>query len=164
MMWKSPGRRFDSAVGGATEHLARRITRRDALRTTVLSTAAVAGSVALGRRPAFASVTCPDPCGPSPFCTSLGLTCPNTGCPSGRTLCTKKTGFRCTCEWATGSWVHCQGYGNCGNGYTLCQDCIPSSSCSICICISGVICGQCCSPADVLNEHRKIEELAAASS
>jgi hypothetical protein len=152
------GARFDNRLGKGTERIARRITRRDAVRTAILTGAATAGALALGQVPANAAITCPDRCGPSPLCRA-GSCPPTSGCPSGRSLCKKPT---CGCEWTTGSWVHCQGYGRCGQGFTLCQDC--RSGCSICICISGILCAQCCSPADVLAEHQRIQELAAAPS
>lgn len=162
MIWKDIGTKFDARVGKGTERLARRVSRRDALRTAVITGATTVGALALGQRPAFATVRCGPACGPSPRCSSG---CPLTsGCPSGRVLCTKKAGFRCTCEWATGSWVYCSGYGRCGQGFTLCQDCIPTHSCGICICLSGILCGQCCSPTDVVEEIRRLDTHAAVVS
>jgi hypothetical protein len=156
MTWKRLGTRFDAHVESGAERMTRRITRRDTLRTAILTGAATAGAIALGQRPAFATITCPSKCGPSPICSSG---CPSTnGCPSGRSLCKKPT---CGCEWSTGSWVHCTGYGNCHQGFTLCQDC--QHNCNICICISGIICGQCCKKEDVLAEYQRIQELAASS-
>lgn len=154
---------FDDRVGRGTEWITRRIDRRSALRTAMLTGAAAVGALALGELPAYATVTCPTVCGPSPLCRSG--TCPYLGCPSGYSIC-KNPPISCNgyCEYSTGSWVHCQGYGNCGNGYTLCQDCKPTNSCSICICISGVVCSACCSAADVVEEQRKIQEQFAAMS
>jgi hypothetical protein len=157
MTWKHLGTRFDAHVENGTERMTRRITRRDSIRTAILTGAAAAGAIALGQRPAFATITCPSKCGPSPICSSG---CPYSGCPSGKVLCKKPT---CGCEWSTGSWVHCTGYGTCHQGFTLCQDCHKSSSCYICICISGILCGQCCTKEDVLLEYQRIHELAASS-
>lgn len=157
MTSKDLGKRFDARLGKGSEGFTRRISRRDAARTAILSAVATAGALALGQRPAFATVTCPDRCGPSPRCSSG---CPSpTGCPPGRSLCKAPT---CGCEWTNGSWVHCQGYGTCGHGFTLCQDC-HNSSCNICICISGILCGNCCSPADILAEQERLQKLAAAA-
>jgi hypothetical protein len=68
------------------------------------------------------------------------------------------------CEWSSGSWVHCTGYGNCHYGYTLCQDCKPNSNCNVCICVSAVICGQCCTPTQVRVEQKRVQELMGAAS
>lgn len=163
MTWKGLGTRFDTRVEKGAERITRRINRRDALRTAILTGAATVGAIALGQRPAYATITCPDKCGPSPLCAAGS--CPYTGCPSGYVLCTDPP-YECNgyCTYSSGSWVHCKGYGTCGYGYTLCQDCKPNNSCHICICISGVICGQCCTPAQVRAEQKRIQELAAASS
>ena len=125
--WKELGKRFDERVGRGTEKAGRILNRRSALRTVVLTGAATVGAVALGVRPAFASVTCPEACGPSPLC-SHG--CPSVGCPSG---------------------------------YTLCQDCKPNHSCDICICVSGIICRECCTPRDVREEQERLRKLLATS-
>lgn len=157
--WKDLGSAIDSRVGRGTERLSRSINRRGALRAAVLTGATTMGAIALGQRPAFATVTCPSKCGPSPLCSA---TCPGVGCPSGYSLC-KNPPTSCNgyCEWSTGSWVHCQGYGTCGNGYTLCQDCKPTNSCNICICVSQVICGQCCTPQQVHAEQKRIDQILA---
>ena len=159
--WKELGKRVDERIGRGTEKAGRILNRRSALRTVVLTGAATAGAVALGVRPAFASVTCPEACGPSPRC-SHG--CPYVGCPSGHTLCrhppTSCGGY---CVYSTGTWVHCTGYGKCGQGFTLCQDCKPDHSCDICICVSSIICRECCTPRDVRAEQERIRKLLAAS-
>jgi hypothetical protein len=161
MTSKHLGTRFDARVGTATERIARRITRRDAVRTAILTGAATVGAIAVGQVPARAAITCPQKCGPSPMCTSPA--CPTTsGCPSGKVLCKKPPSTCSACEYATGSWVHCHGYGRCGQGFTLCQDCHKSGSCYVCICLSGILCGQCCSPADVLAEYQRTQELNGA--
>lgn len=159
--WKGIGRRIDTRVGKATEKAARLVSRRAALRTAILTGAATAGAIALGQRPAFATVRCPDRCGPSPLC-SYG--CPTLGCPPHHSLC-KHPPVSCggLCVWATGTWVHCTGYGKCGQGFKLCQDCKPTHSCNICICISGVLCRDCCTVTDVRAERERIGDVIAAS-
>lgn len=154
---------FDEQIGRGTEWITRRIDRRTALRTVMLTGAAAVGAMAVGEMPASAAITCPQNCGPSPMC-KFG-TCPSLGCPSGYSLC-KNPPTSCSgyCEYSTGSWVHCTGYGTCGNGYTLCQDCKPTNSCSICICLSGIQCGSCCKPADVRADQIKIQKQLAAMS
>ncbi len=124
----------------------------------MLTGAATVGAIALGQRPASAAVKCGPKCGPSPFCTSPP--CPNVGCPSGKKLC--KNNCNGLCDHATGSWVYCSGYGRCGNGYTICQDCHKQGSCYVCICLSGIICADCCSSAEVVAEHQRIQELTGA--
>jgi len=159
--WRELGRGLDTRVGKGTEKVARAINRRAALRTVILTGATTAGAVALGQRPAFASVTCPEKCGPSPICSSG---CPNLGCPPSHSLC-KHPPTSCggLCVWSTGTWVHCTGYGKCGQGFKLCQDCKPTHSCNLCICVSGVLCRDCCTHHDVLTEQKRIEAVIAAS-
>lgn len=160
MTWKDVGTKFDGYVEKTTGRMVRIITRRDALRTAILTGAATVGTVALGMRPAMATVTCPAQCCCSPFCSG----CPGVGCPSGYHLCKRPECYPGYCEWYDGSWVHCKGYGNCGNGYTLCQDCRHNNHpcSSVCICVSQVICGQCCTQQDVRREEQRIRELLAA--
>lgn len=162
-MRKEFGTNLDARIGRGTEWITRKIDRRTVLRTTMLSGTATIGALALGQRPAFATIRCPNSCGPSPLCSGYcGL---STGCPSGYSIC-KHPPTSCggLCEYASGSWIHCTGYGKCGLGYTLCQDCKPTNSCNICICVSGILCGQCCSAADVVAEHNRIQEGLARAS
>lgn len=159
--WKEFGRRIDARVGRGTEKAGRIVNRRAALRTAILTGAATVGAVALGQRPAFAKVTCPDACGPSPLCAHG---CPTLGCPARHSLC-KHPPTSCggLCVYSTGTWVHCTGYGKCGHGFRLCQDCKPRHSCNICICISGVLCADCCTPYDVRVERERVQGVIAAS-
>lgn len=159
--WRGIGREVDARIGRMTEKAVRVVSRRAALRTAILTGAAAAGAVALGQRPAFAAVRCPERCGPSPLC-SHG--CPALGCPRHHRLC-KHPPYSCggLCVWSTGTWVHCTGYGKCGQGFTLCQDCKPSHSCDICICVSGVVCKDCCTAADVHAEREKMLDVIATS-
>jgi len=162
MTWKDLGTKFDAQVGRGTERLTRRISRRDALRTAMLTGAATVGAIALGQRPALAAVTCGPKCGPSRFCSG----CPNVGCPSGMKLCKNncKVGTHRLCDHGSGFWIYCTGYGRCGQGYTICQDCHSSGCSDVCICLSGIICADCCSAADVLAEHQRILDSADAAA
>ncbi len=163
--WKRLGASVDTGVGKGTERLGRFVSRRAALRTAVLTGATALGAVALGQRPAFAAVRCPAYCGPSSHCPKR--ICPEVGCPVGHHLCKVVNGHNpCPglCEWPTGSWVHCVGYGKCGHGFSLCQDCKPDHGCAgFCICVSGVLCRECCSPADVRAEQRRVRDILAVS-
>lgn len=165
MTRRQRGAGIDGRIAARAEWVTRRIDRRTALRSAVLTGATTLGAMALGQRPAFATITCPDSCGPSPLCVDQGKVCPSYGCPSGYSHCKKPSvcGDR-LCNWSSGQWVHCQGYGTCGYGYTVCQDCKPSGSCNVCICISGCLCCNCCSPSDVVAEQQRLQELEAATA
>lgn len=161
--WKRIGARIDDRIGAGAEKAGRFVSRRAALRTAILTGATAIGSLALGKAPAFAAVRCPESCGPSPLCSQH---CPPLGCPAHHSLCKVRGGKNpCPglCVWPNGTWVHCVGYGNCGEGFKLCQDCKPSGSCNICICISAVLCRQCCTPQDVRNERQWIDSVIAVS-
>lgn len=168
-MPKELGARFDARLGRGAERIVRKIDRRTALRSGILGGAATIGAIVLGQNPASAarpnSVRCPQECGPSPLCSSG---CPQgvgqAGCPPNHTLCKKPSvcGNK-ACDYYDGSWVHCEGYGPCGMGYTLCQDCKPNGNCHICICISGVACSGCCTPSDVIAEQRRIQAALAVA-
>lgn len=159
--WRDLGRRIDTRIGQGIERAGRAVSRRAALRTAILTAVTAAGSAALGQRPAFARIHCPDRCGPSPRCRHG---CPKLGCPPHHSLC-KHPPRSCggLCVWATGTWVHCTGYGKCRRGFTLCQDCKPHHSCDICICVSGILCRDCCHPRDVRRERERIRRLIEAS-
>lgn len=158
--WQELGRRIDTRIGRGVEKAGRIISRRAALRTAILTGATAAGAVALGQRPAFARVHCPERCGPSPLCRHG---CPHLGCPPRHSLC-KSPPYSCGgwCVYATGTWVHCTGYGKCGRGYRLCQDCRRHHSCHICICVSGILCRDCCHRRDVEAEAERIQRMIAA--
>lgn len=159
--WRQLGSRIDTRIGRGAEKAGRIVSRRAALRTAILTGASAIGAVALGQRPAFARVTCPERCGPSPLCAHG---CPDLGCPPYHSLC-KHPPRSCygLCVYATGTWVHCTGYGRCRRGFRLCQDCKPHHSCDICICVSGILCRDCCHQRDVLAEAERIQQMIAAS-
>lgn len=160
MSWTDVGGGMDAQIGQAAEWVTRKIDRRTVLRAGMLSGVATIGALALGQRPARAT-NCGPVCGPSPRCSEG---CPSLGCPAGHTLCKKPPSTCRDCTYSSGSWVRCTGLGACGNGYTLCQDCVPTGSCSVCTCESGVRCGNCCSPADVQAEQQRLREFTAAAS
>jgi hypothetical protein len=161
MTWKDLGTKLDEQVGKGTERITRRITRRDALRTAMLTGVATVGAIALGQRPALASVRCGPPCGPSSFCSG----CPGLGCPSGMRLCKNncKVGTSRLCDHGNGHWIYCTGYGRCGQGYTICQDCHTEGQCNVCICLSAVQCADCCSATDVMAQQQRLLDMAAAN-
>ncbi len=159
--WQELGRRIDTRIGRGIEKAGRIVSRRAALRTAILTGVTAACAVALGQRPALARVRCPERCGPSPRCR---YGCPHVGCPPRHSLC-KSPPVSCGgwCVYASGTWVHCTGYGKCGRGYTLCLDCRRHHSCHVCICVSGILCRDCCHRRDVEAEARRIQRIIAAS-
>jgi hypothetical protein len=155
-------RRADDGVGHIAEHAYRTLSRRAVVRGGLVSGTAGLAALAIGERPA-AAATCD--CGPTSRCSG----CRSTGCPSGYSLCKgsgtsncfNNQGFRC--EWPSGSWVACSGFGACHNGYQLCYDCIGPGGCAHwCTCLSSCICCNCCSPAEVRAEQKRIQEELAA--
>jgi hypothetical protein len=146
-----------------TERISRRLSRRDALKTAVVGGAAGIAALTLGQLPAQALTF---DCGPTRRCNG----CPANGCPSGYSLCKGSSTSNCfnnqgfRCEWPGGSWVAARGGGKCGEAFYVCYDCIGSSGCpGWCTCLSGQICGQCCTPADVQQEWKRLQhELANA--
>lgn len=155
-MNKSLGKRFDKQVSNATDFTARRITRRESLKRLVRGSAVVAAGVAVGSlssiKPAMA-VTCS--CSPphGRYCSG----CPYNGCPSGGSICYDFYP-------GTGSWVACSGFGRCHQGFYLCYDCNTRSGHCYCGCKTGLLCGQCCSPADVKAEMGRLQQAAMAAS
>lgn len=164
------GEKLDTRVGSIAERINRRMTRRNALRTAVLGGAAGIASLALGQSPALA-VTCD--CGPTYRCGHYGYPCPNTGCPSGYSLCKNSSTAYCSCdqghynrqgyccEYSSGQWVACSGLGH-GYGYELCYDCLGPGHCADwCTCLSTCICCQCLTPQDVRQEHKRLQAQTA---
>lgn len=155
MSWKEEETGLDSSVGKLVETVHRRISRRNALRTAVIGGVGTFASLAVGQSPAGA-ISCD--CGPSPRCSSGQG---GDGCPSGKSLCKKPT---CSCEWTSGYWVACTGFGLCKNGYELCYDCHSSGSCTICTVLSGIYCSGCCSATDLREEQHRIQESLRAQA
>lgn len=167
MTIKSAGDKLDDAIGGLAERVSRRLTRRAALKSAIVGSAAGIAAIALGQQPAMAALDC----GPTVNCGYYGKTCPFAGCPSGYSLCKYPScnypnqnwqGYNC--EYSSGYWVAGSGYGNCHNGYYLCYDCVGSGGCyDWCTCLSGLICGQCCTPSELKEEQKRLQqELAGA--
>lgn len=146
-----------------TKGLARRLSRREALmrglRGVAVVSAGVAGGTILTAEQAKA-VTCT--CGPpnNKYCSG----CPSNGCPSGYDVCYSNQGCS-QCIYASGSWVSCTGLGDCGYGYKRCYDCrkhATTGCTSTCGCLTGILCGFCCSPAEVKAFMARDEQLALA--
>jgi hypothetical protein len=168
------GERIDAGVGGAVEKMARRLSRRDAMRTAVIGGAAGVAALALGQRPALA-VTCD--CGPTVHCSHYkNRHCPSgAGCPTGYTLCKNSSSAYCSCEqghynwqgfcceWSAGSWIACSGLGK-GHGYEVCSDCLgPGGECTYwCTCLSSCICCDCTTAKDVKEEHKRLMALGSS--
>jgi hypothetical protein len=177
------GQKFDSRIARLSEGLARRISRRDALRTAIVGGASGIAALTLGQRPALAQ-TCY--CGPTYRCNDYGHDCHNYGCPTGYELCKNASDYYCSCaqghfnrqgyccEYTAGTWVACGGLGK-GYGYELCYDCIATGKgdaghgntkdrCTDwCTCLSACICCTCTSPDQVRSELSRVQ-LSAQSN
>jgi hypothetical protein len=158
MTWRHLGESFDARVGSMAERTARRMTRRNALRTAVVGGAAGIAAVTIGQMPASAN-SCTSNCGPTPRCSG----CPADGCPSGYSLCKGSTTSNCfneqryRCEWPSGQWVACTGLGH-GYGYEICKDCKGPGGCTEwCTCLTNCICCQCLAPADFKAEQLRMQ-------
>jgi len=112
MAWRQFGSSFDARVSQMTERAARKMSRRNLLRTVFVSSAAGIAAISIGETPARAS-DCAGHCGPTPRCSH----CRPTECPHGYILCKgsprsdcfNKEGYRC--EWPHGYWIACTGLG-----------------------------------------------------
>jgi len=172
------GQKLDSRVARLSEGLARRISRRDALRTAIVGGATSIAALSLGQRPALAQAC---ECGPTYRCGHYGHPCGAYGCPSGYELCKNQSEFYCTCgrrhynrqgyccEYTGGRWVACTGLGK-GHGYKMCYDCIDhghrnaNNRCTDwCTCLTECICCQCTSAEQVRSELSRIQQLAGAN-
>jgi hypothetical protein len=156
------GAGFDERMGAITERIARKITRRDAMRRVVVGGTTGIAALAAGASPAEAA-TCD--CGPTRRCSS----CPKVGCPPRHHLCKgsftsncfNRQGYRC--EWPSGSWIACMNLGK-GMGYKVCYDCIGAGGCrDWCTCLSECICCHCASPADVRAEQHELQHALASA-
>jgi hypothetical protein len=152
-MSRNPGK-----PGSLTERVARRMSRRDALRRVVMGGTTGLAALAVGNSPAQAQ-TCA--CGPTQRCAK----CPDVGCPSGYYLCKGSYSSDCfnaqgyRCEWPSGNWIACMGLGK-GLGYKVCYDCIGPSGCEgWCTCLTKCICCNCDSPADIRAEQQRLQHL-----
>ena len=117
MAWRQLGSSFDARVSQMTERAARKMARRNILRTVFVGGAASIAAISIGETPALAA-DCAGACGPTPRCHR----CRPTECPHGYVLCKgspwgdcfNKEGYRC--EWPKGLWIACTGLGH-GYGY-----------------------------------------------
>lgn len=157
------GAGLDERIGAITERIARKVTRRDALRRLVVGGTTGIAAVAAGASPAEAA-TCD--CGPTRRCSG----CPKVGCPPQHHLCKgsftgncfNRQGYRC--EWPSGSWIACMKLGK-GMGYKVCYDCIGAGGCrDWCTCLSECICCHCASPSDVRAEQHRLQHALASAS
>ncbi len=158
MRWTRWGAALDARVGDVAERAARRLSRRDAMRSAVVTGTAGLASLSLGRKPSR-EYSEPCDCGPTRRCSG----CPGIGCPSGQHLCKGSSTSNCfnnqgyRCEWPNGTWIACMNLGN-GYGYKICYDCIGKAGCpDWCTCLSQCICCYCESVADLKAEQRRLE-------
>jgi hypothetical protein len=160
MTRKSLGETFDNGVSSIAERLSRRLSRRAALKTAVVGSATGIAALTLGQLPAQAVTF---DCGPTRRCSGCA-----GGCPSGYSLCKGSSTSNCfnnqgfRCEWPSGYWVAASGFGKCNEGFYLCYDCKGSSGCpGWCTCLSNLICGPCCTPTDLQQEWKRIQQALA---
>jgi hypothetical protein len=167
------GRQLDERMTNASMSVARQLDRRQLLKRALGGSAIVAAGLAIGSlsgtRDAFASTSCQ--CGNwiggepgSPRCAN----CPTDACPSGYHVCKRGSGCSTSlCDWASGSWVACDGFGTCGNGFRVCYDCRPNSNtCSICTCMSACkLCNACSAEEvrDAMLAEQGVGQLASAA-
>jgi hypothetical protein len=165
--------KLDKRTSILAEGIARSLSRRQVLVTTVKGTVATVAAATLGilvdLKTAFA-ITCD--------CHWYDgiVGCPNYGacnsggpgaCPSGCSYCTSADVCRDSkgyyCGYSDGWWVSCTGFGQCGNGYKICSDCKCTTCSYVCTCLSNVICSGCCTPQQVEAEMRRLMAGASAA-
>jgi hypothetical protein len=142
----------DRHISVATEGLARRLNRRQALlrgfKGVATATAAVSAGSLVNARRAFADElhTC---CNPYGVCPSNPA---NGGCPSGLAVC--KTSSSCHCAYSSGYWVspNCSPCSHGSGSYRVCTDChrtgFPCAG-HLCTTLSACQCTGCDTPAQV---------------
>jgi hypothetical protein len=151
----------DSRISVATEDLARRITRRQAVVRFVKGVAGATAALSVGRLAMASGASAAGLCNWANGHQCSG--CPSqAACPSGYVICKHGTDRYCggtsVCPYPSGNWVSIS-CGRCGMGYYVCTDCRPSGNpdCgSVCTCLSGCICSGCCSRAEVKREFARI--------
>jgi hypothetical protein len=163
MGWTRWGTSLDTRIGGVAERAARRLSRRDALRSAVVTGTAGLAALSLGQQPALASAEICH-CGPTRRCSG----CPGTGCPHGHRLCKGSLSSGCfntqgyRCEWPNGTWIACMNIGSGGYGYKVCYDCIGAGGCrDWCTCLSQCVCCECETVADLRAEQQRLQSAAA---
>ena len=162
MAWRQLGSSFDARVSQMTERAARKMGRRNILRTVFVGGAASIAAISIGETPALAS-DCAGNCGPTRRCAR----CRPVYCPHGYVLCKgsftsdcfNNQGYRC--EWPRGLWIACSGLGH-GYGYKICKDCIFRNRCrNWCTCLTECLCCNCKTAADFKEEQYRLEMLSA---
>lgn len=135
----------DKQISIWAESIARLMQRRKFLAQGLKGVGAAAAAIAIGSfagvRHAFAQ-TCTCDWAFSGQCTGSGPY--EDDCPSGCTICTSSDNCSGWCNWSSGAWVSCNGFGSCGNGYRMCIDCKCPNCSDVCTVLTGIICGNCC--------------------
>jgi hypothetical protein len=166
MTRKQLGESFDTRVARVAEWAARRVSRRNALRTVILGGAIGVSELAVGQSPAWADA-CTSNCGPTRRCSG----CHPYRCPTGYSLCHGSFTSNCfnnqgyRCEWPAGEWVACTGLGKHHHGIRICLDCIHGKTSSDaacdgwCTCLTECLCCHCTTAADVKAEQQRMMSL-----
>jgi hypothetical protein len=167
------GQKFDARVARLSEGIARRISRRDALRAAIIGGVTSIATLSIGQRPALANYC---DCGPTSRCNRYGHRCRAYRCPSGYETCKNRHDDYCSCsrghynrqgyccEYANGKWVACNRLGK-GHGYRMCYDCVGhghnrAEDCADwCTCLTECICCHCRSAKEVRSELNRIQQL-----
>jgi hypothetical protein len=165
------GDKVDAGVADVSERFLRKMTRRSALRNSLLGGVVTVAGLAVGEGVAKGCVTesgCS--CGPTVRCGTYGHSCPSDGCPSGMDICKNGSSYYCSCnqghynvqgyccEYACGYWITCTGLCK-GYGFRICYDCHGGGlGCSHwCTCLSEILCCQCTSAKDFHKEQARIQ-------
>lgn len=158
---------FDKQTSIVTEQIARVLSRRRMLASSVKVTAmAVAGATVgtfLNIKAAFADPTCTcdwyNGSGQANCPGTSGCNPPGAVCPTGCTPCTSSdvcSNGNYYCNWSTGYWTSCTGLGACHGGTKQCADCKCPNCSHVCTCLSNCICCTCCTPQQVEAEMRRL--------
>lgn len=155
---------FDKNVSVLTESITRKIARRKLIGTTIKGLFATSAALTFGQlinvKQAFAaSCTCDNNWTTGHLCSG----CPSSAnCPSGCTVCTTTQSCGGWCNYSNGRWTSCTGQGTCGVGYKICTDCICPSCSNRCTCLSGCVCCNCCTHAEVEAEMKRLVAMGIA--
>jgi hypothetical protein len=167
--------KMDVGVANVSERFMRKVSRRAALRTGVLSGVTTIAALAAGEGVAKACKTesgCN--CGPTYRCDHWGWGCPQNGCPSGMSICKNGSSYSCSCdnggynvqgyccEYACGYWITCTGQGK-GYGFQICYDCKGHGCEYWCTCLSVCQCCQCTNAREFRKVQAQIQARNAAS-
>jgi hypothetical protein len=160
MAWRQFGPSFDARISQMTERAARRMSRRNILRTVFVGGGASIAAISIGETPAQAlHADCARNCGPTSRCSR----CRPSECPHGYVLCKGSFSGDCfnhegyRCEWPHGLWIACSGFGH-GYGYKICKDCIFRDRCrDWCTCLTDCVCCGCKTAEDFKREQLRIQ-------